>query len=974
MKLIKLYLILFLCLFHEFVIPIYGQTVTETKSWSDGDPVFNYANYEKDKFNFIINDSLYFAPTDSITSNDDSLHIILDGINWTWPRQSIDISSVEDIDSRTIGTQDLYLVTDALARRVFEMNPNPDDENIVWNFGSQNVWDVKYLERPVDADIFTENGLVKVLITDQGRHRVIKVDRQTQNVEWQYGDPNGLEGIGDNQLSNPADAVKIKGTNEFVIADRGNNRVIIVAEDTNQPVWEIDSNELNSPVDVEYIHSKNQILVTDRGNHRVIIVDRDSNNVVWQFGEKGVAGNDSLHLSTPIDADTLANGNILIADRGNNRIIEVNQDKEIVWQFERSLSGLRDVDRLDDNRHLAVYLDEDLNAFSPTRLGFQDSSVVSKVYDLNKEVVFNRIFWDADTLAGITSLKMQIHSANSLGELEIAPWMGPDGSTTYYHNSGEKLNSYHNGHRFYQFKVFLSTNNPLYTPVLNNVQLEYLYFNTTKIHHFYSQKITNTPGNIISQWKQLEFNTILPEDREKRDKIELEIQIVDGESPYQVLARYTASRTIEQNSYALDLESKLEGVQSVTLHGYASTINSSVAPILDYWKITWESVPISTSEIRFVNSKGANVNYYRATNILPADELKVDSLDIILQDNDQAPFNTVIELQAKALVSGDSEKVVLNLQTNGMFYQDNNIPLLISNQFTPNNQILEVLDRDTLVVTYYDNNHEGESASDTVVVIQNTPGELYIEDKEGTVLEDAKLGNILYFRIKNEFDQNLDPLKQESVKISLFDRATVDEEEIELFELEGPESNQWDTGEFISVDGVRIEKSNNGFKDDGAIQTLPGHRVTAEYEDNVILTKSVLLPDSGSTSDTYIYLGGAPVTVDVAPNPFYANEYDNFRLRVASATGTLSVRKLEVFNLAGELVRSIDRSQLNFDTGLDVPKERYGIAEHWWDLRNNNGSMVTSGTYWVKIHADLNHADTNKFESVTFIRKFVLVR
>ncbi len=203
---------------------------------------------------------------------------------------------------------------------------------------------------------------------------------------------------------------------------------------------------------------------------------------------------------------------------------------------------------------------------------------------------------------------------------------------------------------------------------------------------------------------------------------------------------------------------------------------------------------------------------------------------------------------------------------------------------------------------------------------------------------------------------------------------TVDEEEIELFEMEGPESNQWDTGEFISVDGVRIEKSNNGFKDDGAIQTLPGHRVTAEYEDNVILTKSVLLPDSGSTSDTYIYLGGAPVTVDVAPNPFYANEYDNFRLRVASATGTLSVRKLEVFNLAGELVRSIDRSQLNFDTGLDVPKERYGIAEHWWDLRNNNGSMVTSGTYWVKIHADLNHADTNKFESVTFIRKFVLVR
>jgi hypothetical protein len=121
-------------------------------------------------------------------------------------------------------------------------------------------------------------------------------------------------------------------------------------------------------------------------------------------------------------------------------------------------------------------------------------------------------------------------------------------------------------------------------------------------------------------------------------------------------------------------------------------------------------------------------------------------------------------------------------------------------------------------------------------------------------------------------------------------------------------------------------------------------------------------------------LGGAPYIAEVATNPFYENKYDNFRLRIASATGSMTIRKLEVYNLAGEKVREIDASLLHFDTGTVVPKERYGIVEHWWDLLTDNGQKAASGTYWLKVHADLVYEDTGVVETVGFIKKFVIMR
>jgi len=67
-------------------------------------------------------------------------------------------------------------------------------------------------------------------------------------------------------------------------------------------------------------------------DNRVIIVDRDG-EIVWQYGQAGVTGSGYNELNTPVSDVLLPNGHILITDQGNERVIEVTFDKRIVWQY-----------------------------------------------------------------------------------------------------------------------------------------------------------------------------------------------------------------------------------------------------------------------------------------------------------------------------------------------------------------------------------------------------------------------------------------------------------------------------------------------------------------------------------------------------------------------------------------------------------------------------------------------------------------
>jgi len=68
------------------------------------------------------------------------------------------------------------------------------------------------------------------------------------------------------------------------------------------------------------------VLIADSENDRVVEYDVANETKVWEYG-----GSDLLLW--PRDADRLPNGNTLIVDTFNNRVIEVNPRGEVVWEY-----------------------------------------------------------------------------------------------------------------------------------------------------------------------------------------------------------------------------------------------------------------------------------------------------------------------------------------------------------------------------------------------------------------------------------------------------------------------------------------------------------------------------------------------------------------------------------------------------------------------------------------------------------------
>src|SRR5260370_1122843 len=74
------------------------------------------------------------------------------------------------------------------------------------------------------------------------------------------------------------------------------------------------------------------VLIADQFNNRVIEIDRDR-NIVWQNGQRGVIGWGPDQLNNANSAELLPNGHILISDENNNRAIEVTRKHQIVTTF-----------------------------------------------------------------------------------------------------------------------------------------------------------------------------------------------------------------------------------------------------------------------------------------------------------------------------------------------------------------------------------------------------------------------------------------------------------------------------------------------------------------------------------------------------------------------------------------------------------------------------------------------------------------
>ncbi|MCH2112339.1 MAG: NHL repeat-containing protein, partial [Planctomycetes bacterium] len=137
------------------------------------------------------------------------------------------------------------------------------------------------------------------------------------------------------QLFYPHNA-QLLSQGRLLVSDTKNNRALILDPGGNI-LWDTstlslsDGSQFNYLNDVELLENGN-FLISDFDNHRVVEMDRRG-NILWQFGETGVPGAGGTHLRGPHSPERLPNGNTLIADAHNDRVVEIDPQGNLVWWF-----------------------------------------------------------------------------------------------------------------------------------------------------------------------------------------------------------------------------------------------------------------------------------------------------------------------------------------------------------------------------------------------------------------------------------------------------------------------------------------------------------------------------------------------------------------------------------------------------------------------------------------------------------------
>jgi len=264
----------------------------------------------------------------------------------------------------------------ALSSIVAEINPAGE---LVWNYSGELLF-------VHDADKLP-NG--NILITDTGNDRVIEVTR-TGYIVWEWKASYWVQHI-----------ENVTRFGEFV----------------NSTTFGV----LHYPNDVQRLPNGNTII--SLRNHNAIIEVNRTGHILWMFGTEHASINATGHLTwgygdgilkRPHNPDLLPNGNMVIADSENKRIIEINKEtREIVWQFNDSkgigLNWARDADRLPNNNTLIVdsrnqrLLEIDIQG---NVLSEYNTSQLGLVYDADK------IVWGYDIQLPVLSPLEEKYTSN----------------------------------------------------------------------------------------------------------------------------------------------------------------------------------------------------------------------------------------------------------------------------------------------------------------------------------------------------------------------------------------------------------------------------------------------------------------------------------------------------------------------------------------------------------------------------------
>ncbi|WDV44735.1 hypothetical protein PV797_14580 [Clostridiaceae bacterium M8S5] len=206
------------------------------------------------------------------------------------------------------------LVVDKKNNRIIEIDVNKKVSTLIGN--SNVLRRMFHYQRSVQR---LDND--ELLIADTGNNRVIQINKKYE-VLWTYG--NGKQSIEKGHLFWPRWAERLENGNTL-IADGRNSRIIEVTQN-KEIIRVIDKVKKNGEIklhDPHYFKRLSEgILIVDSESNTVFEVN-DNLDVIWSYD----------NLYDPHYADKDKNDNVIIADSGNNRIIIVDKQKNLVKEI-----------------------------------------------------------------------------------------------------------------------------------------------------------------------------------------------------------------------------------------------------------------------------------------------------------------------------------------------------------------------------------------------------------------------------------------------------------------------------------------------------------------------------------------------------------------------------------------------------------------------------------------------------------------
>jgi hypothetical protein len=176
------------------------------------------------------------------------------------------------------------------------------------------------------------------LVSDMEHERIFTV--KDGEITWQWNassryeapdDPtrtdwlhiNDVDVIGEDRY-----LVSVRNAHQLVIVERGEGVVEVINGD--EEVTEGDPTLLRQQHNPQWLGDGN-VLVADSHNDRIVELERAEDGdweVAWEiYAAEGV------NFNWPRDADRLPNGNTLITDSLNQRVVEVTQNGSTVWSY-----------------------------------------------------------------------------------------------------------------------------------------------------------------------------------------------------------------------------------------------------------------------------------------------------------------------------------------------------------------------------------------------------------------------------------------------------------------------------------------------------------------------------------------------------------------------------------------------------------------------------------------------------------------